>query len=384
MVHVTPSFYPAIHWGGPIFSILGLCNALAGISGCELRVLTTDAAGPGLSDSLEISKNPTRYLAGYDVHFSHRLFGDAISLGLLAKLWAIVRWADVVHLSYTYSFPTIPTLLACRLLRKPLVWSPHGALQATEQWKDARLRRLKGLWEWACSAVMPRNCVLYVASEAEKAASLARFPRALACVVPNGVDVPQALPRRAWVPGGVLRIIFIGRLDPTKGIENLLVALSSLKDSNVRLHIFGSGESHYAAKLAGMLSPLGLDGQVTFMGHVDGDAKRNAFLDADVCLVPSHIESFGMVVAEALAHGVPVIASRNTPWRGMESKGCGLWVDNSPESLASSIKTIRRRNLEEMGMKGREWMRESYCWDSIAKRTMRLYRDLRANYRSAK
>jgi glycosyltransferase involved in cell wall biosynthesis len=94
------------------------------------------------------------------------------------------------------------------------------------------------------------------------------------------------------------------------------------------------------------------------------------------------MESFGMVVAEALAHGVPVIASRNTPWREMESKGCGLWVDNSPESLASSVNAIRHLNLEEMGMKGREWMRESYCWNSIAKRTMTLYRDLHEDLQS--
>jgi glycosyltransferase involved in cell wall biosynthesis len=109
---------------------------------------------------------------------------------------------------------------------------------------------------------------------------------------------------------------------------------------------------------------------------VDGGSKRDAFLHADVCVVPSFTENFGMVAAEALAHGVPVIASRGTPWADLEKHGCGLWVDNTPAILARSIMEIRSENLYEMGKRGRVWMQQDLTWGSVAAEMFDLYQDL--------
>lgn len=376
VLQVTPAFWPATYWGGPIHSVFSQCNALAALPGVNLRVLTTDAAGPKLSQRVDIAEYPARYPGGYDVYFTRRLIGREFAIGLIARVWPMVRWADVVHLNYTYSVPTIPTLIACRLLRKPLVWSPHGALQATHEWASTRRPSLKKIWEHVCSVLMPRNCVLHVTSAEERTASLARLPAARSIEIPIGVDIPDIPPTRTWLPDGTLRLLFIGRLDPKKGIENLLMALGQLHDSTISLEICGSGDPRYTSKLAGLVDSLGLGRRVGFRGHVESELKSKAFLEADVCVIPSHTENFGIVVAEALAYGVPVIASRGTPWKDVESRGCGLWVDNSPESLANSIKAVRHLNIEEMGEKGREWMKESFDWNSIAQRTFTLYQEL--------
>lgn len=83
-----------------------------------------------------------------------------------------------------------------------------------------------------------------------------------------------------------------------------------------------------------------------------------------------------MVVAEALAHGVPVIASRGTPWEAVEDEGCGLWVDNAPQQLARAIERAGAMDLAAMGARGREWMRREFSWDVVSANMMRVYRSL--------
>jgi glycosyltransferase involved in cell wall biosynthesis len=288
----------------------------------------------------------------------------------------MVRWADVVHLTGAYSFPTIPTLLACRLLKKPLVWSPRGALQATEEWKGAKKRKLKKVWEKICAAVMPKKCILHVTSEKEREASLERLPNAVATLIPNGTDIPESLPPRQWRPDGVLRLLFLGRLDPQKGIENLLEALSLIGNHDVRLDIYGTGDSSYSRLLASLANDLNLGDRVRFHGRVEAEEKTKVFLAADLCVVPSYGENFGMVVIEALAHGVPVIASKGTPWEALVSKRCGLWVENSPESLAQAVQSTRGMNLRDMGKRGCEWVCAEMSWEGIANDMLAVYRRL--------
>jgi glycosyltransferase involved in cell wall biosynthesis len=105
---------------------------------------------------------------------------------------------------------------------------------------------------------------------------------------------------------------------------------------------------------------------VTFAGHVEGAQKEKAFENADLCMVPSYTENFCIVVAEALGRGVPVVASRGTPWAGIEKHECGLWVENDPDSLARAIGALAPRDLGAMGARGREWMLSDFGWRKIA------------------
>jgi glycosyltransferase involved in cell wall biosynthesis len=115
---------------------------------------------------------------------------------------------------------------------------------------------------------------------------------------------------------------------------------------------------------------------VTFLGEVVGEAKQKLFLAADALVLPSFSENYGLVVAEALAHGVPVVAGSGTPWAELEKRGCGLWVDNSPESLAAAISRIDTMPLQEMGARGRAWMKAEFGWDRIAEKMFDLYKTL--------
>lgn len=357
-----------------MFTVYALNDALAGISCVTLKVLTTDTAGPKRTQRLDRSQLAGLY-RNLEVVMTPRVAGASVSWELLRRLPAMVKWADVVHLTAIYSFPTIPTLLICRILGKPVIWSPHGAIQDAYEWNGARRRLLKRIWEILCNALISSGKVVtHVISERERVPTQARIPRAKAVIVPNGVEIPEHLPERAWQPEGKLRLMYLGRLSPKKGIENLLHAMAQLDDPTVALSIYGAGEDGYAERLHDLASKLGLLGRnVVFAGHVDGERKARAFHQSDVCIVPSHTECFCMVVAEALAHGVPVIASHGTPWAGVEEKGCGLWVNNSADSLARAIAGIRSMALSEMGEKGRNWMKQEFSWGSVANRMLELY-----------
>jgi len=377
ILHVIPAYYPATYWGGPIFSVYALNNALAQLPDVFLKVLTTDAAGPRVSERLEPS-DMVRLYPNQEVIMTRRLVGACVSVELLRELPRLIRWADVVHLTSTYSFPVIPTLAICRILNKPLVWSPRGAIQDAHEWKGAKHRRPKKLWELFCNMLIRSDSVLmHTTSEREQNATQARIPKALAMIVPNGVDVPSVTPEREWLPNGQLRLMYLGRLSPKKGIENILLAINQLHDPSVSLTIYGTGEVGYVAHLKELTAHLGhFENTINFAGHVNGEAKSAAFHVADACIVASYTENYCMVVAEALAYGVPVIVSHGAPWAEIEKKRCGLWVDNSPESLAQAITRIRTMGLQKMGELGREWMQMEFNWEVIAKSMHKIYGDV--------
>jgi len=370
VLHVVPSFYPAFNYGGPITSVYELCAGLVR-QGCEVRVLTTDANG--LHAVLEVEKDaPVTLPPGVSVRYCPRIFRHSVSPRLVEELTSALRWAEVVHLTAVYNFPTLPTLAACRWLRKPLVWSPRGALQ---RWQSSRRATMKAAWESVCRQLAPEGMVLHVTSAQEAAESAVKFPRASAVVIPNGVELPPSLVARNG--SGSLRLLFLGRLDPKKGIENLLAACQSLHlDRPWCLTIAGSGDAAYSAALEQSARQLGVGEHVRFAGEVRGEAKAELFAASDLAVFPSHTENFAMVVAEALAHGVPVITSKGTPWSGIEARGCGFWVENDPSTLAATIERMSRMPLAEMGARGRRWMKEEFSWETVSRAMRELYAKL--------
>jgi glycosyltransferase involved in cell wall biosynthesis len=372
VLHVVPSFYPAICYGGPVYSVLNLCLNLSKL-GCEMKVLTTDANG---KCRLTAEQQQDPVLEFLEVHFCRRTGRGMVAPSMLRKLTAAARWADVIHLTAVYNFSTLPTLLAARLFNKPVVWSPRGTLQ---RWKYSRRVGAKSAWEGVCRTLSPRRMALHVTSEEEATESAQRLGNVCTSVIPNGIDIPPAPPPPP--NDGVLKLLFVGRLDPKKGIENLISSVAKLRNFGVpnwRLRIVGDGDVSFVTRLHRMVSESGTAAPVEFCGHLAGKEKYRAYSTSDVVVIPSHTENFGLVVAEALAHARPVIASRGTPWAAVEQRDCGLWVNNDPSSLASAIQRITQRDRLAMGLRGREWMASSFSWRERAVSMLGLYEQLRA------
>lgn len=369
VLQVTPCYPPAWRFGGVVEAVFQLTNHLAR-AGAHVRVLTTDANGEHQRLTPQARAAWTR---GTDIEtiYCPRLAADTAAPAMLARLPAMIRWADLVHLHAVYSFPTIPTLAYARILGRPVVWTPHGALQ---RWRGSRRVALKSIWEKICGASAPRQMALHLTSDQEASESSERFPAVARIIVPNGVEIPQRVERVE--SAGKLRIGFIGRIDPKKGIENLLDACAMLADRRrpaFSLAIAGSGTREYQSRIAARVAARA---DVTMSGAVRGEDKERWFANQDVVVVPSYTENFGIVIAEALARAVPVIASRGTPWTGLETQGCGLWVANDPASLAAALERIAAMPLAEMGARGRTWMIDRYSWERCARDMMRCYEEL--------
>jgi glycosyltransferase involved in cell wall biosynthesis len=372
VLHVTPFFAPAWVYGGLSESAYQFARHLAH-AGVAIRVLTTDANG--WDTRLDAASTAAyAHRDGIEVRYCARVARQSVSVELLGAIAEQVRWADVVHLHAAYSFPTIPTLLAARLLKRPVIWTPHGALQ---RWSGSRRVGFKSLWEKVCIAVASRELVLHLTSDDEAAETRARFPRATIGLIPNGVEIQQALNREPRAAR--LRLGFVGRLDPKKGIESLVAACRILKERSgpdFSLAIAGSGSGEYEAQLRREIDRLQLTNQVAMLGDLRGEKKRRMFEQTDVVVVPSFTENFAIVVAEALAHGAAVIASTGTPWKEVERLGCGLWVNNDPASLADAISKMDSMPLAEMGERGRRWMAADFSWEKCASEMIALYRNI--------
>jgi len=370
ILHVSPYFIPARRYGG-VESVYRLCLGLARI-GCEVTALTTNANG--LDEVLPVSTRREHAITGgFRVRYCPRLMRHSVSPALVRCLIPYVRWADIVHLTAVYAFPTIPTMAACRLFGKQLVWSPRGDLQ---RWSNLR-STVKYVWELACRMHMPASAVLHVTSERESEESLRRFPKLSSIVVSNGIAIPREV--ATHVPrDGTLRIGYIGHLGPKKGIENLLEACRLLKDSGMplKLGIAGSGEIRYEQLLRAKIDALCLGTDVEMSGHLMESERPRFYQSIDLAIIPSYSENFGIAVADALAHGVPVVASTGTPWARIVEVGCGLWVDNSPDALARAIREISTAPLEQMGQRGRRWMMEEFAWERIAREMRNAYSSL--------
>ncbi|WP_296426639.1 glycosyltransferase [Yoonia sp.] len=366
VLHVTPNFFPATYWGGPIFSTKAICDGIAARGDIMLRVLTTDAASPDRHDRV------TPVALPYGVHYARRIAGHSIAPGLLARLPGAIAWADIVHLTATYNAPTLPTLALARALGRPVVWSPRGALQATAQWADAPRQRTKHLFEKAANLLRHGSNVLHVTSAAEEAASKTNLTDMPTALIPNCVDIPPLAPRPIR-HGAATRLLCLGRLHPKKGLARLIDAMAQLS-GDVTLDIYGTGDPGYSAQLHQRAAAYGH--RIRLHGHVDGSAKIAAFAQADLFVLPSHSENFGIAVAEALAHGLPVLTTTGTPWHALDHHGCGRCIDLQTTSLACEIASLLTADLPAMGARGRDWMIRDFAPVAMATAFAALYHSM--------
>ena len=170
---------------------------------------------------------------------------------------------------------------------------------------------------------------------------------------------------------------FTGRLNPIKNIHLLLAAWYSLgnKTQNSELILIGDGEQNYVKTLKDYVKQKRMN-NVTFTGFLSGEHLQNMIQSLDFQILPSKSENFGMVVPEALVCGVPVIASKGTPWNILEERKCGWWVDTTIDSLANTIAKAIDTPEEKriiMGQVGRELVLEKYSSDAVAQQMKELY-----------
>lgn len=372
VIQIVPSYFPATYWGGPIYSTKMICDEVAKREGILITVLTTDAAGPFVSQSID----PSSTHFPYPVFFCRRIAGHSIAPGLFWKLYQGIASADVVHVTATFSFTTLPAFLLARLLDKPLIWSPRGAVQATDEWQDSPRRSSKRLFLEIARKIAPLDLTIHVTADCERIATEKYFPAANYSIIPNGVNLPNITHQHRRVDDQ-FNLMFLSRIHPKKGIENLIHAMNDLP-VNFSLDVYGTGDVAYLEYIRSIA--VGFGDRVRLHGEIQGAEKLQAFSKADLFILPSFSENFGIVVAEALAHGVPVVTTTATPWGDLEKRGCGLSIDPYSRDLPEAILKMAEQNIARMGSLGREWMAHEFSATAVGDAFEKLYRQKAALY----
>lgn len=198
-------------------------------------------------------------------------------------------------------------------------------------------------------------------------------------IIPNGVNMPS-------IGSGSIKaserqertVLSLGRIHPKKGLDTLIRAWAGLERNwpNWKLNIVGPDEGGHRQQLERMSRELRLE-RVFFDGPLRQEAKTAAYADADLFVLPSLNENFAITVAEALAHGVPVISSKGAPWSGLVENRCGWWVDQGTAPIREALHEAMGLSPDQLGVlgaNGREWVQRDFSWDRVASDMVRVYR----------
>lgn len=254
-----------------------------------------------------------------------------------------------------------------------LVFSPRGMLSAVAlRFSAARKKAFGMLFQ---NRALSSVDLFHATSEEEFGDIRAFGLKAPVAVIPNGIDV---IPSGPTAHAKEKNVVSLGRIHPKKGLDRLIRAWSSVEPSfpDWRLLILGPNEGGHADELKQLSVNLSLK-NVQICEAIYGDQKRELLARAELFVLSTLSENFGMTVAESLAAATPVISSKGAPWQMLETKRCGWWIDHGVEPLASCLRTAMSISPEEraaMGVRGREWMLQDFSWDSIAARMEESYR----------
>ncbi|MCM4155366.1 glycosyltransferase [Gramella sp. AN32] len=197
-------------------------------------------------------------------------------------------------------------------------------------------------------------------------------------VIPNGIDLTE-FPKFEKFKTTEKKILFLSRIHQKKGIENLIEAWSQIPKivkENWSINIVGNGEEKYCEELQDLLIDKGLSEQIFIKGPMYGEDKLKEYQDADLFVLPTYSENFGIVIAEALACNTPIITTKGAPWEELETTQSGWWIDIGVEPLREALEEALQtppETLSRMGENGRRLIEEKYSIEAVAKQMEELY-----------
>lgn len=260
-----------------------------------------------------------------------------------------------------------------RRLGIPLVVHPHGMLEKSalevSSWKKSLA--------WGVYQKRDLKSVkMFVATSQREAASLREkgFDQPIA-VIPIGVDTPDLGTSKK--DKQVREALFLSRIHPIKGLADLVDAWAKVRPMNWKMVIAGPDEENHRSQIERAVAKRGLSDSFLFPGPAYGKLKDDLLKKADLFILPSKTENFGLVVAEALSYGVPVITTQGTPWDILKHHHCGWWVEKTVDRLAEAISiatSITDEEREQMGFRGRSLVQKEFSWSKVACQMIESYK----------
>jgi glycosyltransferase involved in cell wall biosynthesis len=375
VLHVIPTMSPSD--GGPTAAVARMTDALAE-RGLGVTVATTHsrwAAGEAREAIVE------RFASAVTVETFPAwplIEPRGFSPRMLGWLHRSVSRFDLVHLHSMFNWHSLAVPTVCRTHRISFVVRPLGTLdpwsRGQKSWKK------QPYFDLIEKRNLGHAARIHVTSDAElRTVTDLGFGTKARCV-PIGLDLHPVLPREPLGPRG-MRILFLSRIHPKKNLPALLRALCD--DQAFRhsptLTIAGDGEPSYLLEMNRLVDALGIRDRVRFVGFVEGEAKRRIYCESDVFALPSFQENFGIAVAEAMAHGLPVVITPEVAIAPrVSATGAGTVSESTPAALAGALAAFEDpETWTRASVAARSLVASDFSADTMVEGLLAMYREIR-------
>jgi glycosyltransferase involved in cell wall biosynthesis len=374
IAHVIPTL--AASYGGPVNAALNLGVAQREI-GIKVSHWTTGDE--------ETRRNLAESRADVRVFDTSWPQGWFRSPELARKLSEEISSLDLIEVHGIWEYTVFMAARIARRANIPYVIRPTGVF--THPWRYRTLKKQLYL-VLIGNRVLKEAACLHVASQKEAEGCLEAGLQTPITIVPNGIDrrIFETLPnpREAEDRWPILKgrrvILFLSRISPEKGLDQCIPAIRDLLDvggpRDTLFVIAGPDHKGYLATVKELIARYDLERYAFFPGMVLGREKLALYRRTDVFVLPSYSESYGIVVAEALACGAPVVTTTGTPWKELQDIDAGRWVAPMRGPLAKALCEllgISREERKAMGQRGRKLVFEKYTWKNIARKLHTIY-----------
>lgn len=370
VIHVVPAISEEA--SGPSYSVVRLCQALIE-AGEDLTLAAMDWA--------PIASKP-EYLKVFPIGFGPKRLGRSPEMSdWLMKATADGK-VDIVHNHGMWQMNAVYPGWATRGRKTKLVCSPRGTFSAWAMCHGSWIKKI--FWPLLQRPALLSTSCFHATAEAEYRDIRRMGFKQPVAIIPNGIDVPEVAPKNS---SRTRTLLFLGRIDPKKGIDILLNAWALIMNRfpNWQLVIVGTDTGYgrhagYLARMKELAERCKLE-RVEFRGPLYGKDKLTAYRSADLFVLPTHSENFGMTVAEALSAGTPAIVTKGAPWEDLKANSAGWWIEVGVEPLAACLNEAMAQSPEKLAMKGangRDWMLREFSWKIIGSRMVQTYKWLAA------
>ena len=391
ILHVIPAVAP--RYGGPSQAVIEMCLALQH-AGLTAELCTTDADGDGRL-AVELDK-PTLY-RGVQTHFFRRDRSEAFKFSR-----SLVRWLDenvarydIVHIHAVFSHATYAAARACQRQQIPYIVRPLGTL---EPWSMQQKRPRKLLaWHILFRRVLRNAAAVHYTTIQERELTEQSLHLSKGIIIPNGINEallaikPTGVFREQYgIPAEAKVVLCLSRLHPKKSIDRLLEAFLELRTQGKigpwHLVIAGDGEPGYVDRLRGIVRGTAAESSVHWTGWLEGESKFAALAEADLFVLNSFQENFGIGAVEAMACGTPVLLSRQVGLAtDVAEHEAGWIVDLQPDGLRNGLleATANATEARRRGEKARRLVADRFTWPQVSAQLRLLYESLLTSRESA-
>ncbi|BDQ01735.1 glycosyltransferase [Ignavibacterium sp.] len=284
---------------------------------------------------------------------------------------------DIFHGNGLWQYPVHKMASIARTINRPYVISPHGMLEPWALNKSKFKKRLS-LFIYQYKDIANATCIHATSKmEAENIRKLG-FSNPIA-VIPNGLNLSEFPVKEQTRKKEIRTILFLSRIHPIKGVELLIKAWSEIEKSLRRcwqIEIVGNGDEKYINELRKIILRNNFIDEIKILNPKFGKEKITAYHNADLFVLPTYSENFGMVVAEALACAVPVITTKGAPWEELITHNAGWWIDIGAKPLAKALTEAMQLSdgeRKQIGLNGRKLIEKNYLIESVAQKMIQLY-----------